>query len=410
MQDLTIQEFGKLLTGEIALQEISVDALLRLVQRYPYFESACKLYLKRLKLEDEALFAKALHEYAVQISMNEQFWEFLHESPIVKVEEAEEQEEEDSRLADQDASALEQAPQLTADTSIDEAPCVSSEPDDLPKSDDSIEDKEIVVVSPAKEEEPKEESVSADKSVESSPSALSDPKQYKRKIKDGYEHMGENLAATISSQMDMAVPEKDQQIQYTPERYFLDEDASAKEPLTLADVRKLSARPVKPAEGNGFIEIDEAEEVESIKPGSEPPVAESEDKELLDLEEKQGQRKGKTGIVDVFDLEDYANDTEEDDGNDLISKFIKANPRMERNEEDEEPKELPDYVEELAEKSVSEDMSVVSEPLIEVFIKQGYYEKAIQAFQQLSLNNPEKSAYFARRIKNLKEIIKKRKK
>jgi len=51
-------------------------------------------------------------------------------------------------------------------------------------------------------------------------------------------------------------------------------------------------------------------------------------------------------------------------------------------------------------------MEVVSETLVELYIKQGYFTKAIQGLEKLSLLNPPKSAYFAARIREIQDLQK----
>lgn len=57
----------------------------------------------------------------------------------------------------------------------------------------------------------------------------------------------------------------------------------------------------------------------------------------------------------------------------------------------------------LAEKSVSENKSVISETLARLLVRQGYKEKAIDMYMRLSLAFPDKSAYFAAEIEKLKK-------
>lgn len=58
-----------------------------------------------------------------------------------------------------------------------------------------------------------------------------------------------------------------------------------------------------------------------------------------------------------------------------------------------------------AEESERDKMDVISETLVELYAKQGHLEKAVEGFKKLSLQNPEKSAYFAARIKELENKI-----
>lgn len=61
------------------------------------------------------------------------------------------------------------------------------------------------------------------------------------------------------------------------------------------------------------------------------------------------------------------------------------------------------HVNVLAEKSLVESDSLASETLAEILVRQGKIDKAIKMFQTLSLRNPEKSTYFAARIKQLQK-------
>ncbi len=84
-------------------------------------------------------------------------------------------------------------------------------------------------------------------------------------------------------------------------------------------------------------------------------------------------------------------------GIDLIENFLSSNPQI-----------IPDPAKkakdvDLSDKNIDAEEDILSETLAKIHIKQGNKSKAIAIFEKLRLKYPEKSAYFARRIKKLKE-------
>jgi len=86
----------------------------------------------------------------------------------------------------------------------------------------------------------------------------------------------------------------------------------------------------------------------------------------------------------------------------LIDKFINANPRI-------EPQKDKSYVpnEDISKPYIEESGGLVTETLAKIYVNQGYYSKAIDIYEKLSLKFPEKSSYFASQIEKVKEYIKK---
>lgn len=80
---------------------------------------------------------------------------------------------------------------------------------------------------------------------------------------------------------------------------------------------------------------------------------------------------------------------------DIIDQFISADPRVKP-----EPAEMFSP-ENMAKLSLVDDESFVTETLASIYVKQGNYDKARKAYEQLSLKFPEKSSYFARLLKDL---------
>jgi hypothetical protein len=63
-------------------------------------------------------------------------------------------------------------------------------------------------------------------------------------------------------------------------------------------------------------------------------------------------------------------------------------------------------VRDLSETGAEEKGSFITETLAKIYINQGYYSRAINIYEKLSLQYPEKSAYFAGRIEKINDLIK----
>ena len=80
---------------------------------------------------------------------------------------------------------------------------------------------------------------------------------------------------------------------------------------------------------------------------------------------------------------------------DLIEKFIELNPRI------PQAKDVTSVPANIA-KSNEMPSSIMTETLAQIYLEQKKYTKAIQAYDILILKYPEKSSFFADRIKNIK--------
>ncbi len=83
---------------------------------------------------------------------------------------------------------------------------------------------------------------------------------------------------------------------------------------------------------------------------------------------------------------------------DIIDEFLRAKPKI-------KPDGSNDKLD-IATASISENEELMTETLARVYLEQKKYEKAIKAFKILSLKYPEKSSFFADRIKAVKFLQK----
>lgn len=142
------------------------------------------------------------------------------------------------------------------------------------------------------------------------------------------------------------------------------------------------------------------EKIENLKDSFERKIREVVDAFLLEREEMLQRPQAIREKIDRMNQECQKEaETNESGGSDtdeLIQRFLQNNPSISR------PRKDFYNPADMAHHSTMDHEDIVSETLAEVHIKQGYIQKAIKIYQQLSLIIPEKSTYFAARIKNLK--------
>ncbi len=93
----------------------------------------------------------------------------------------------------------------------------------------------------------------------------------------------------------------------------------------------------------------------------------------------------------------------------IVNQFIKDDPKLSRpsKEEIEDVKPKTEFFSPVKKAKESLEISTmpVSETLAKIFALQGNFPKAIFAYEQLSLINPEKKIFFASRIEELKKKL-----
>lgn len=97
--------------------------------------------------------------------------------------------------------------------------------------------------------------------------------------------------------------------------------------------------------------------------------------------------------------ENSASETPAKSSNELIDSFIANNPRISSVSKSSPQTTFDKY-------SVEDRDEIVTETLARIYLKQNNYSRAIKVYEQLSLKNPEKRAYFASQIHFLEKLLK----
>lgn len=123
--------------------------------------------------------------------------------------------------------------------------------------------------------------------------------------------------------------------------------------------------------------------------------------ELSDKEEvkKLNKKLRKSGLKHVVDVHEEAST---DFGNWLVGLKPMKGSNIRQMDKIKSRHVKKSKVEASAEKSIKKNTQMVSEPLAKLLAAQGHDLEAIEMYKRLILNIPEKSAYFAARIEELK--------
>lgn len=93
-----------------------------------------------------------------------------------------------------------------------------------------------------------------------------------------------------------------------------------------------------------------------------------------------------------------------DENNSLIDRFLNSDSGTTIKKREFGGKNAGPENKEFLHKSLAENDELITETLASIYFQQKNYEKAQQAYQKLSLKYPEKSVYFAARIKEIEEV------
>ncbi len=418
-------EFNRFIAGIDLPGHDDLEELRELVALFPWFHSAHMLLLRGLRENSDIRFDSQLKASALSVADREVLYHYLFLSPAEAVNAAARPGEVSAPAtppgevsAPAEAQQVEETPAVEEVTAVEEAP--------LPEEVTAVEEAPLPEEVPAVEEAPVPEEVPA---VEEAPLPEEVPAVDEAPLPEEFPAVEEVTAVEeaplpeeVPAVEDIPAPEEAPDTGAAPvpeespvaeevpsvegthaaeETPVVEEAVETERPRTREDLiaeiearlRELEQIHIAATESVTAEESEPEPEPEPmIQPEPEPMPeseydAEPEPAELLEL------------------IPDEPVEVTEPSGKlsqaDLIDRFIRISPTIERlTPGDMQP------VKDLAAESTDEHGKFITETLAKIYINQGYYTKAINIYEKLSLQYPEKSAYFASRIEKIKELIK----
>ncbi|MBT5424857.1 MAG: hypothetical protein HOK84_01620 [Bacteroidetes bacterium] len=404
----------------------SLKHLEELISEYPYFQSGQLLYLKNLQNQENIRFNKQLKLTAAYMSNRKVLYELLNlparkrqdsdtfvsiDEPTVEVsvlpDEADIRRELDEIRMRMDAVSestqptIEQAPETPEQTnepvseSVDQISEPLAEQDELvpepvPVEQEMTEEKEAEKLSvfdePEKQEQEKIFELLDEPKEESLPSEPDKSGQQKMYSKSNYLNQLEKFVPIADIDLllfdfpaggnaDLLEFEFENRTPRMSEEGGLEEESQPVQHITSFDLIQQ------------FLKVDPLQH--KVKP--HPPQAFTQQEDVIE----------KPDIPDTSPKSPKPESvTVPRKGQDLLDAFMQKDPKMPRASEGS-----VSTGSDVSLESLMDDESFMTETLAEIYVRQGYYYKAIQAYEKLSLKYPEKSIYFASQIEKIKELI-----
>jgi hypothetical protein len=415
-------EFNRFVAGGALPGPGDLEGLRELTVLFPWFHSAHLVLLRGLKENADVRFDSQLKASALSVSDREVLYHYLFMSPEAEVvREKVAQEEIRHEEAVQETAATEEVRQeevVLEEAVIEEVAPVADVREEIVEEAVQeaapVEEAVTEVVAPQEEvtpgaevrEEIVEEAVQEAVPVAEAVTEVVAPQEEvtpEVEVREEIVAQAVQEAAPVAEAVQETAPFAEEAALRTREELMaeiearLEELASVKEEI-LELIADPASEPVEAIVGKEIVEEEE--------PEPEVTVEEEEPEPEVTVEEEEPEPEPVPAADELMELiedsEPAADLTAPQlSAQDLIDRFIKSSPTLER-------MTLPEIqpVKDLSETGAEEKGSFITETLAKIYINQGYYSRAINIYEKLSLQYPEKSAYFAGRIERINDLIK----
>ncbi len=213
----------------------------------------------------------------------------------------------------------------------------------------------------------------------------------------------EELDADYDNKRIFEEHEADDTGEYQAEEFDVTTTQEEVEPQTIAHEELITTTTQEEVAPQNFVKEDTSVVAENLLGlGPVQPVTNEQEDVLIPIEPLY--------TIDYFASQGIKLPVEEAPGDQLAVKlksfteWLKSMKRLQPEKLDKQlDQETEKQIRQTAEHS-NENKDLFTEALAEVYLKQGLDDKAVEVYKKLSLLDPSKSAYFAARIRDIKEI------
>jgi hypothetical protein len=387
-------DFTGFISGNRVAGESDISGVRELTALFPWFHSAHLVLLRSLKESSDVKFETQLHRSAMFVADREALYNYLYLSSSAIVEEKIEPESpvitgEVSSVTDMETETVMVIPEREPE------PEPQPEPELQPHSQPESEPHPEPQFQPPSEPQAAQPAIidNIDFSTRSREELIA---EIEARLKDlAAEPAVVKSAEVITSSPEMA--ENTVEVEATKPENEIAASEDENEIAASEDENEIQEED----ESLAVLELDIANAEVGFSVQEAAGERENVTEDLLELED-EGIHVDEENEYQIQDSKSSsAEEQEKPTQADLIEKFIQTSPRLERMKPGNEPPVI-----DLSEPSTEVKGAFITETLARIYLSQGYYSKAINIYEKLTLQYPEKSAYFASRIEKIKDLIK----